>query len=719
MTSFTRPETRASIASTLLALAVAVGLGGAGCSGCDDPQTGPEPVPTFDQCDSEPAAFVRDASLALLGRRPASQREVDAYVALYQQAAKAREDEATTEDPRAVVARALLAGPERLPRWTAHFMDALRVTRTDDQTQERCWGTARMDTVETDLALLVRDHAAGDINNPVPFSMLDLARSAVAADDPTVIYRAHLFALVSQPITAANVPDVEAELARREDFGATFDAAYLNRDIVCLGCHNSEASITDAEDPALDRHWPLAGHVDRAVFGLATGGDPVQAHAVFRVDGFLDNGGSRRPWGMGSECGRFNSPAGVGPDPAGVSGRLASLSGDRLTVFDLDAAFKRGFDALRGGALTVGADGAIADPDAAIAYMVATGIVESVWREVVGTPLTIANYFPRNQAARDVLQQLTDRFVASGFSLDALLVAIVTSDYFSRKPPEAACGAGPYIYPAVYDPWVTSDTDPARRQNGPGDAVAPLSARTLLSAAYAALEWPAPSNEQFPSDEEGCEELSCTQLEQACEFGSCCVTYDVECQGLPPLADPEELPFLRAVGAFLKSGDRGFRGLDFQARLAWEDRFAVCAKPARVMGDDFIDRAVALAWTTPDATVADVAALLKDRLLGEPPPEPTAEGPALEALLGQPLTAPATSLSVTAARRLCGVLLSSPQFVLQGVAGRGLAAAPTLVLPTDEFDPTCARIAAAPPVGWTVTCAPGRLTATPPAPDSP
>ena len=38
----------------------------------------------------------------------------------------------------------------------------------------------------------------------------------------------------------------------------------------------------------------------------------------------------------------------------------------------------------------VGPDGSIADPDQALAYMVATNIVEGVWREAVGTRLTIA-----------------------------------------------------------------------------------------------------------------------------------------------------------------------------------------------------------------------------------------------------------------------------------------------------------------------------------------
>ena len=51
------------------------------------------------------------------------------------------------------------------------------------------------------------------------------------------------------------------------------------------------------------------------------------------------------------------------------------------------------------------------------------------------------------------------------------LAAMVTSDYFNRIPADGHCGPDAYAYPAVFDPWVTSDADPERRRNGPGDAV--------------------------------------------------------------------------------------------------------------------------------------------------------------------------------------------------------------------------------------------------------
>jgi hypothetical protein len=683
------------------------------CSGCDgdsaDDDT-PGPESTFDQCNSEPQAFVRDAMLAILGRRPASQHEVDAYVALYEQVKTAKADGKTTDEPRAVVARAMLARPEKIERWTVHFMDALRVARIEDQSQDSCYGVAKATSVDPQIATYVRDNAATAGLGGVAFTMLDLVRSSIALDDVTPIYRGHLFALVSRPITAANVPDVEAELARREDFGTVFDAAYLNRDIVCLGCHNSTSAVTDREEEEEDRHWPLAGHVDEAVFGMATGEEPARAHAPFRYDGFVLDRNGRTPWGMATSCGRFTTTA-VGDDIAMIDGRFASLTGRRLTAFDLDAALARGFLTIRGTGLMADAEGAVTDPDAAFAYMVATSVVEGVWKEAVGAPLTIANYFPRNKAMRDELQSLTDDFVKNGYSLDDLLVAIVTSPYFSRLPPEAGCGPSGYSYPAIYDPWVKDDADPVRRGNGPGDAVAAVSPRTLLSSAYAGLEWSVPDNEQFPSSEDGCDQLSCSELGGACQVGFCCETYHVMCQGAEPTLDPTELPFQRAIGVFLKNGERGFRGLDFQARLAWEDRFGVCAKPMRVTAPDLVDRALAAGAAAPGATVGDVIAVVKDRLVGEPVDMTGGEPAAIAALVGQPLDAPAANLTAPALRRFCGVVMSSPQFVLGGVAGRG-GPAGTLTLAGDGFDDACAKIASAAVPGWTVTCAPGALTAT-------
>ena len=54
------------------------------------------------------------------------------------------------------------------------------------------------------------------------------------------------------------------------------------------------------------------------------------------------------------------------------------------------------------------------------------------WRQATGTQLTIANYFPRTEAASDLLYGLASTYVRSGFSLKTLLVAIVTWYLFPR-----------------------------------------------------------------------------------------------------------------------------------------------------------------------------------------------------------------------------------------------------------------------------------------------
>jgi hypothetical protein len=700
----------------------------AGCGGADDDSAPPAPdagVP-FTECDGTDQAFVRQATLALLGRRPRSQAEVQVHADLMAQA-RALGDSMDGEsmdagppdtpalDPREVVARALLDDPGYVDRWTEHVMDALKVPRIEDQSQRTCYGaSARAPERGIDdgsLALAVRGGAArtgGDERGR--FTLLDLLRSALHLDDLSVVYRAHLYALVTRPIPAANVPPIEAELARREDFGLLFDATYLNRDLVCLGCHNSEASVTFHPDPALNRHWPVPGLFETAIYGDAYGIATERAHAPFRYTGLVvdpsgENGEAILPWGWDRSCGAFD-PDGIEADPAGVDGKLASLSGELLTVFDLEEALARGFASLADGGLATDESGTIADPDAAMAYLVAAAIVEGVWREVIGTPLTIANYFPRNQVARDLLAELTSEFIANRYSLRELLVDIVTSDYFNRLPPEAGCGTGPYNMPALYDPWVTSDPDPARRENGAGDAVAALSPRVLLRAAHDALEWPRPFYYAFPEESPAiqiCSETyTCQEMASACEVdGTCCDAYELECTG--PTGDqpaPDQLrAFERGIGIFLKHGEKGFRGLDFQARLVFEDAFGACANPAAPA--DFVADLVARAQASPDATIGDLVAALKDRLIGQArishriEASGVSELAAIEELFDAEVSTAVSDVDALEAksRALCGVLLSSPLFLLGGIAAPDSAYIPTLTPEPASYRSICANLA--------------------------
>src|SRR5262249_52554139 len=155
---------------------------------------------------ADPPAFVRHAFLALDGRRPKSQAEVDVYVDLYTQSA----------DGKAAVARAIMAAPGFAERWVDVVMDAMHVQRVDIQTEHDCWDVAlRAGPPDGKLAQAIRDQAATGAGDGNAWTMLDLARSAIALDDLSPIYRAQIFSLVSHPIPAANVGAREAELARR------------------------------------------------------------------------------------------------------------------------------------------------------------------------------------------------------------------------------------------------------------------------------------------------------------------------------------------------------------------------------------------------------------------------------------------------------------------------------------------------------------------------
>ncbi|HTL33490.1 MAG TPA: hypothetical protein VL326_10210, partial [Kofleriaceae bacterium] len=375
----------------------------------------------FTECAGDPASFVRQSFLALDGRRPLSQSEVDVYVDLYEAT------KAAGQDPKEAVARAIMLRPEFNERWLEATMDAVHVQRLDVQNEATCWDeTIRADAPDAGLAMAIRTMAAttqGDGKGQ--WTMLDLAKSALVLDDLTPVYRAQLFSMVAHPIPAANVPPVEAELARRADFGETFDSAYLHRDIVCLGCHNSEHSVTDSDETDADRHWPVPGLAELAVYGMSTGIAPDRAHAAFRVDGFVMDRTGSHPWGWSGNCGVFQAI--VSDDPADIDGKLASITGKRATVYTLEQALARGFDKLRGNAPPVDANGAIADPDTALAWLVTLKMTEDVWKKTTGTSLTIANYFPRNEAASQLLYSLASRYTQSGYSLKALLVAIVQS----------------------------------------------------------------------------------------------------------------------------------------------------------------------------------------------------------------------------------------------------------------------------------------------------
>ncbi|HEU4537516.1 MAG TPA: hypothetical protein VFS00_25530, partial [Polyangiaceae bacterium] len=567
-----------------------------------------------------------------------------------------------------------------LARWTEVYLDALRVQRLDELANEGCFDELQHPTPRQ-LPALVRDGDPQEASASSPFTMLDLTRGALMIDDVTAPYIGNLFAMLVRTYSGANATPIELELSRRSDFGAWFNAAYLHRDVVCLGCHNSEFSVTQTGDPATNRHFPVPALLEKSLFGDSVGPPSkdgydgwTRAWGILRYDNFVNDfggGGADRPWNWSPSCGSFNPNP--GDDIAGVDAQFAGLSGTRVTAFDTARVLQQGFRELRVQGLVVDDAGNVASPAMSFAYLVSMNIVENAWREIVGTPLTIPLYFPRNAAARDELMRLTDAFVAGGFSNLALLRAIVTSPAFNLSGPEDACWQKPYPAPALFDPWTFGEPDELRRGNGPSDAVAPLSSRAAVRSLSAALDWPNPLP-SFPQ--------TLFQRQVSSE-----------------------------IGLFLHNAQTGFRGFDFQARLSWELAFGLCDNPGAGPSVDFIDDLRAQANALPGSTARDLVVALKDRLIGDASIDEAAERPALEALFGAALDeTPASAVDPLKLRALCGALVSTPQMLLTGAPNPDASAVPALTPPGARYDAFCADFAGNTLGSYLFGCANNKVT---------
>jgi hypothetical protein len=648
-------------------------------------------------CQASDQAWVRRAILAIDGRRAWGQAEVNAYEDVIK-AVRAvdpksdgnppKVDGGDLEDARRIAAEAMMESSAFRLRWSDFLLEALHVNRIEIKSQETCYGPPNPDAIDDgSIAAYVRDHDPVSAAPPLhDFTMGQLLSSALELDDLSVVYRANLFAMMSLPINGANVDFPAMERIRRQDFGAVFATAYLHRDLVCLNCHNSEFSVTFDQDPAKNRHWPVPGLFEQALYGSSTGKHPpdeaatkgpddLRAYSVFRYADVVDGNG-QPPWGWAQSCGRFKQPQ--SDDPLGIDAFFGSVRstadapglGLRASIWDVERALHRGVDELAAHGLRRGPGGVLADPDEALAYLVAESIVEKVWNEAMGHPLTIANYFPRNQIQRDTLMALTEHFVATHFSLRALLLDIVAHPAFNLQAPDEGCGAAPYELPALFDPWTISDSDLGRRSNSPADAIFAVSSRPLLRSLHGSMGWP--PLDEYPHDD-------------------------------------DTTAFEVALGFFIKDGDPGFRGLDFQGRLTWENAYARCAD--QTGGNDFIAKLVSAAQARPGTTVGDAVAAVQDRLIGEPAVDPALKAD-LEALTGGSLDATDLTGLDAKLRAVCGVLVSTPQYMLGGIVPKDTRTVPALTPMEASYDATCAAVAQAAAAGaYTVTCGSGTVTA--------
>jgi hypothetical protein len=640
----------------LLTIAVAVSGAAAAAGGCAAEPAPKKPGQTWERCQAGDQAFVRRATFGILGRQPWGQAEVNLLEDIL---SGFREAGLAEGEARSKLIKLLARDELYVRRWADFLTEALRVSRRVTSSyfgavNAACWGP--VGTPESaELAAWVRDHAPSDTGVPsANFTMASLVSSALVLDDLSPVYRAGLFQIVNSPIMGANVDALTLERSRRVGFGTVFEDAYLNRDVTCLPCHNSEFSATHSDDPEQNHSWAVPGYFEEALYGKSTGDDPLRHYSVFR---FIDvkTGGSG-PWGwQPTNCGAFQVPP--IDDPLGIDALFGSVRstperpavGRRASVWNLEYALRHGIDTIaQSGGIARDPDdpNRLVDADQAFAYLVALRIAERVWEEVIGSPLTIANHFPRTEAQRDTLVALADRFALTHFSLQELLAAIAAHPAFNLKPPSEGCGGQAYAMPRLLDPWTEREADPGARGNSAGDAVFAKSPRPLIHSLHTALGWP--RVEDFPKGAEG--------------------------------------DFQAALGSYMSSVEAGFRGLHLEARLVWEARYGRCS----VSEPDFISGLVERGQAQ-GASVSDVVVALKDRLFGEPwLDEASTERAELETLLGAELTDTRLAELEPQLRLVCGALIASPQFMLGGLpAGKSTRDVPLLTEPGRDYDSLC------------------------------
>ena len=735
--------------------AVIIPVGDAGEGGESSAPPVDESVAWY-KCQSTDQAFVRRAVLAILGRHPYGASEVKMYTDMisqidamdgYNPDAPITAPITTLRHSRQVVVNALLANPDYEANWAELYRDFVRVQRIDEQDNPACTGNRVRVNDAKAVAAWVRDQPPGNGGDgKTAPTFADVVFGSIELDDITPIYTENLFTMVNKTYAGANALPVALELSRRADFGAWFDGAYLNRDMVCLGCHNSEFSVTQSNDPATNRFYPVPGLFEKSLFGDSTGPGLVgdfsgadRLHAPLRRAQFYADCATAstaqinaattagtlptcasgdtfqycttaaavmcksaaartnafQPWGMSSACGTFITPAAMPIDQAYVEASLGNVTGYRTSMWDVVASLRAGFNKLEVEGLGADEAGNIADPDKAFAYLVTMNIVEKVWKEIVGTPLTIANYFPRNAAARDELYTLTEAFIKSGYSNKALLSTVFASPYLNMSEPGSACQTKPYDAPRIFDPWRTAEPDPANQGNSISDSVQALSARTQAHAAYAALGWPLVPYDSIMPD-------TYTDNNVAA-YGQPVKTINGVKTNLT------ENQFQTETGFFLKSSQPGFRGLDFQGRLGWEDRFAQCKKLGTNTDPDVIDGLVAAAKPGV-TTVGELLKVLKDRIMGETTLSDATEKQLLAAMTGASLDADASTVPDLGGslRAACGAMITSPQFLLLGVQPKDSTDIPAQTPAPYTYQSLCTKLATL-PLGdkLSVTCTSG------------
>lgn len=664
-----------------------------------DPEDGAE------SCDAGDEAWAKRAIFAILGRRPESIREARLVASMVAQL------DATGANGREIVALGLASGDRYLDRWKQFIYEQLKINVHGDRRNELCYDRFTDAANSPALAEFIRDNpATSEYSESAYFG--DVVYSSLLLDDVSPAYRAQLYAQQSTPMIAGNTSHADLELTNASNFGKVFEGAYLGRFTECMDCHRTEMSVTDNADPVFDRHWPLPGNVEIATYGPdAATPDALRAHAIFRRFGFSTTAwlspaddipaggeaivfedpppeGNDLAWGMDAACGEFRFDVDEQWNLLTAPGYMITQYGMGATVMDLDENLRNGFAAFRTDGMALDGEGNFLDPAAGFAWLFSANFANKVWRELMGYPLTLANNFPRNEAQRDINLALATAFADNGYSLRYLLAALVTQPYFNQDTPDACGTSTPYHMAAVFDPFTKDNADPTARGNGVGDLVHRPAAMVLLDSLALSMWWDLPQRFGPSETEDEQPTVNCGAGIGACDEG------------------PGTIDLQRDVGVFLSDTQVGHSGVDFTGLLRWEDDTARgtrinfggdCTGPTSgsCADADFITQLIDVALASPGATMRDVMAAVKDRLITESVIEGGGETTVIEELTGVTLSDDVASVgrdaAETAARRFAGVLLNSPQFMLAGApsADQDPANDPVLVVPGTSTAELC------------------------------
>jgi hypothetical protein len=392
------------------------------------------------------------------------------------------------------------------------------------------------------------------------------------------------------------------------------------------------------------------------------------------------------PWGMYWRCGRYWEEGDIAPDLMGQQGHFIETDGTQANIWQFERRFAAGLDKLRDG-LAVG-DDLVVDGEEAFAWLWAVNIADDAWEDAFGQRLTISNQFPRNEAQRDTLHGLANRFVESGYSLTELLVAVATHPYFNQAPPaiieevDTAYGLDPIV-----DPWSVDAGDTETAGNTEGDTLFRHAPRVLLRTVSTNMGWWALNS--FP-----------------------------EGNPSPETRAQEDL------GVFLKDSLRGFSGTDAQFLATWEMFYGDCTGQPELpfddegpgppfgdddddfgddddrppMGDDFIT-ALIQEGTEAGATWGELLSALKDRMLADPLIDDPDEVAALSAIVGhgfddRPANGTGQEVDLLL-RASCSAMIASPQFLLGGMPGPDrVGLQPGFVASGSSFEGICQDLSA-------------------------